>query len=755
MQIKKSETKRPNISRTALVFLFVGTCAVVLVAILIFISTRAPSVDSETISNIPHGSLVVNGVDQDINDARIQASSGDKIEYTSAEVHTASSNAAVLSWKQSGASGITVEARTKDGFNWSGWLKLDTVDGGKDGSENTARASSLLLSDNIDRYQFRFTLTSTSDQKSDVVNVDSAEIETIDSRSIASYIQNSPFGFLVSKLGNAHTASAATAAPKIISRSSWGSPEPNHSSWRPEYKKLNRAIIHHTATDETSDSYADVRAIWHYHARSLGWGDIGYNYVVDSNGRIFQGRYFDEKYARSNRVDVVGGHAYNNNSGTTGISVLGNFDTKSLSGSARESVAQITAYKLAPYNINPTKSGAVIGHRDVYPTSCPGAGIVREMNAIRTIASSKYYGDYQKLTGFQDMNVARWMMVSNDVRKYFPYSRTFDGTVHKTGTYVRLVDKRSTDKGLCVRTASDASNGIDRCFLFEDMEEIAITYEDVPANEATRTVLTRTYKEGVATGSQSRSFPLPEAQQLTFTKKATARNQTFYITKHDANKGYAVGVPANSLHTSNEYEDIATTNLESSSTQMKVLPGSNVTWGSGIRADTKYTFSSRTMVDGLWHYRTQYDTERNLDRAISESELTLAVDPMKYPRWLDYSGADDEMRASPRVYIPFKTVQNGELYFLPSDNNLEKLYPASAFSSVQFISLLESRVFTVTKTTQKVRVDTSEVLSQTIRSGTKIRFGSEITVDGIRYIRTAHDTSKGYMSAIKASDLTE
>jgi hypothetical protein len=114
-------------------------------------------------------------------------------------------------------------------------------------------------------------------------------------------------------------ALARRSGPPINSRLVWGSPEAYGSPrWEPEYRPLSRVVVHHTAVVPGSDSSAAVRAIWQYHANTLGWGDIGYNYLVDQSGNIFQGR-FDGNYAEANNVDV-GEAIYGNNYGTGGIS---------------------------------------------------------------------------------------------------------------------------------------------------------------------------------------------------------------------------------------------------------------------------------------------------------------------------------------------------------------------------------------------------------------------------------------------------
>src|SRR5690606_30287063 len=112
-----------------------------------------------------------------------------------------------------------------------------------------------------------------------------------------------------------------------------------------------------------------LRAIWHYHANSLGWGDIGYNYLVDHGGNIFQGRYYSQEQADQEGGEVVAGHAYGNNYGTTGISVLGDFTYAKPTGLAKEAVANIAAFKAHKYDFNPAEGSNLVGHRDVGQTA--------------------------------------------------------------------------------------------------------------------------------------------------------------------------------------------------------------------------------------------------------------------------------------------------------------------------------------------------------------------------------------------------
>ncbi len=132
----------------------------------------------------------------------------------------------------------------------------------------------------------------------------------------------------------------ATAKPPVISRTAWGNPDGQASpQWPPEYATVRHIIIHHTVNQNTSSDWASVvRSIWAYHAQSLGWGDIGYHYLIDPNGTIYEGRAGGD--------DVVAGHTRDFNTGTLGIAWLGCFDPTecaSVGGGAEPTAAAMEA----------------------------------------------------------------------------------------------------------------------------------------------------------------------------------------------------------------------------------------------------------------------------------------------------------------------------------------------------------------------------------------------------------------------------
>lgn len=115
--------------------------------------------------------------------------------------------------------------------------------------------------------------------------------------------------------------------PAIITRSQWcGGSAPCASvtaAYTVTYITATHTVIHHGASPDTyTDGQAVVRSYWNYHVNTLGWSDIGYNYLIDKFGNLYQGRH-NPSLPTS---DVRGAHAGNANGGSIGINFLGNLD---------------------------------------------------------------------------------------------------------------------------------------------------------------------------------------------------------------------------------------------------------------------------------------------------------------------------------------------------------------------------------------------------------------------------------------------
>ena len=191
----------------------------------------------------------------------------------------------------------------------------------------------------------------------------------------------------------------AAEQPAVVTRAQWGADE-NLMTWTPEVRpSVRAAIVHHTAESNDygpGDSAAIVRGIYYYHAVTQGWGDIGYNALVDKYGTIFEGR------AGGLDKAVVAGHAGGFNTDTFGVAMMGNHVAVPPTAPEIESVARITAWKLAGKDPNApvglTSGGGsytsfpagrvatvptLLGHRDVGNTVCPGDAGYATLGAIR------------------------------------------------------------------------------------------------------------------------------------------------------------------------------------------------------------------------------------------------------------------------------------------------------------------------------------------------------------------------------------
>ncbi|MFF2846768.1 N-acetylmuramoyl-L-alanine amidase [Streptomyces sp. NPDC058001] len=211
------------------------------------------------------------------------------------------------------------------------------------------------------------------------------------------------------------TAPPSTAPrPPITSRAGWGADEkmsPDPSDYLTDIKAV---FVHHTAQTSDyacADSPAIVRSLYTYHVKSEGWNDIGYNFVVDRCGTIFEGR--------KGGVDlpVFGAHTYGFNRESTGIAVIGTYTNAAASTAATQSVARIAAWKLGQYKADPAGTvnllaGAtgtnffgkkftagtvypfqrISAHRDGFNTQCPGDKLYAQLPSIRTYAAGPVSG---------------------------------------------------------------------------------------------------------------------------------------------------------------------------------------------------------------------------------------------------------------------------------------------------------------------------------------------------------------------------
>lgn len=216
----------------------------------------------------------------------------------------------------------------------------------------------------------------------------------------------------------ARAAEEITSSLSVISREEWGADESlrndadGNELWERQYQDPEVFIVHHTAgTDGGDDPAATIRAIYYYHAVVLGWGDIGYNYLIDPAGNIYHGRKGGD--------GVIGGHTYNStddvnfNPGSVGIALLGCFESTpgacytktAVSEATVSALEQLIGVKAAQFGIDPTDETTfhdrtvtrVIGHRDVDYTFCPGSDMEANIPDVRNAAHTIFETETAKL----------------------------------------------------------------------------------------------------------------------------------------------------------------------------------------------------------------------------------------------------------------------------------------------------------------------------------------------------------------------
>ncbi|MBC7261581.1 MAG: N-acetylmuramoyl-L-alanine amidase, partial [Chloroflexi bacterium] len=270
---------------------------------------------------------------------------------------------------QPAGTAITVALRSSsDGKTWSDWVRVPPMDAERE--ESRLSYGELLY---LQGPYVQYGITMASKQSG-----------------VRPVLSSLTLVFIDSRRGNtAEQAQAIAAAvspptgPVIIPRAAWGADE-RLMTWPPEYRTVRKFVIHHTATSNADlDPAATVRAIYYYHAVTRGWGDIGYNYLIDSQGRIYEGRYGGE--------GVVGGHAKQYAWGSIGVSLIGNYDEVAMTAAMERSLVELIAWKGNLHFVHPTEHGFFIdrdlpnifAHRDVAETTCPGRYAYARMQAIR------------------------------------------------------------------------------------------------------------------------------------------------------------------------------------------------------------------------------------------------------------------------------------------------------------------------------------------------------------------------------------
>ncbi|MDP7476969.1 MAG: N-acetylmuramoyl-L-alanine amidase [Candidatus Peribacteraceae bacterium] len=164
--------------------------------------------------------------------------------------------------------------------------------------------------------------------------------------------------------------------------------------WAKRYSsKVKLLVVHHTAQTIAGDDRSALermRALYEYHANSRSWGDIGYHYVIDEQGTIYEGR--------SGGVNVVGGHVYCGNVGTVGVALMGNFEKEQPTLKQVKALQWLLMDLSKAYDIDLNKhisfkgksTSPIVRHKDLISTDCPGYYMTSAFSQMRrnTIAGN-------------------------------------------------------------------------------------------------------------------------------------------------------------------------------------------------------------------------------------------------------------------------------------------------------------------------------------------------------------------------------
>jgi hypothetical protein len=353
--------------------------------------------------------------------ARPLARNGGTTELTSSPEPVVGYGAVGVTWargERPDDSTLGFEVRTRTGADWSEWTTLPYDDDhGPDPASAEARrarpGTDVLLVGEVDQVQVRsestegappadMELSVIAPGHADTTTTEKAAIETADLPAEATEPAEStaPRETTASAGSGALDLQATTFTPKpvIYSRRQWGANERMRERNSLHYFEVHAGFVHHTV-NANGYTRAEVpgilRSIYAYHTRSLGWSDVGYNFLVDKFGRIWEGRY--------GGVDrpVVGAHTLGYNDWSFAMSAIGNYETVGPSNAMLQAYGSLFAWKLSLHGVKASSDRqwvgtkyfrGINGHRDAGQTACPGRYLYAKIPLIRQYAAKAQRG---------------------------------------------------------------------------------------------------------------------------------------------------------------------------------------------------------------------------------------------------------------------------------------------------------------------------------------------------------------------------
>lgn len=268
----------------------------------------------------------------------------------------------------SDASDLEGWVRFREGGGWGPWQELYLVRSATDGAFLAAYRGEALRT--APAFELRFSMD-------EGTRLTLLEAGVFDNRNDA---DNTVFDGETPRKGAAQQS--AVIPPILIPRSAWGA-EPFRGTPVPlSSGNYVRMTFHHAAgfsADTYEEGLAQVKAIQDFHQNGRGWSDIGYHFVVDRGGRVYQGRPFLDNAVTLDDVPafVLGAHVGGANTGNVGVCLLGCYHppetayacNQEITPAALDSMVTLFAFLSESYGIDPDD---LLGHRDQGQTACPG-----------------------------------------------------------------------------------------------------------------------------------------------------------------------------------------------------------------------------------------------------------------------------------------------------------------------------------------------------------------------------------------------
>jgi uncharacterized protein (TIGR03437 family) len=319
--------------------------------------------------------------------------------------------------------GLTIRYRAQSGSeNWDNWTEIE-IDRDVTPRGSNKISALLFLPKETTKVQFQLHLSRTEDKFAPIIA--GMKVSFI-SPGVTTKLSQKQFP--VSNYPVTPAPESGTAKypkPALTTRTDWGCPDgQGNPRATPSYTTVTHLIVHHTAgSNSSSDWAAVVRSIWNFHIFTNGWSDLGYNYLIDPNGVIYEGR--------SGGDDVLGAHFSCQNSGTMGVALLGTFTSVQPTAAALNSLKEILSWKADQRNIDPAASSFhngmqaplanISGHRDgnglarsCTATECPGEMFYPLLPNLRTEAKSLVSpaNDFSLTTTLDKQQIAKGSTVS-------------------------------------------------------------------------------------------------------------------------------------------------------------------------------------------------------------------------------------------------------------------------------------------------------------------------------------------------------